>query len=156
MPRPSTGKYPDNWPEISTRVKDEAGWRCVRCKHPHDPEAGYMLTVHHLDLNKSNCEWWNLCALCQRCHLQIQHKVVMERYWMFEHSEWFKPFVAGYYAAKMGLDTEKSFVLSNMETILQQAAGDNDIVVTVAGRRVPFKVAQLNDVTRVNFKNDNE
>ncbi|GAH88897.1 unnamed protein product, partial [marine sediment metagenome] len=29
-----------------------------------------MLTVHHLDGNKANCEDWNLAALCQRCHLR--------------------------------------------------------------------------------------
>lgn len=57
-----------------------------------------VLTVHHLDGDKANLRWWNLAALCQRCHLQIQGKVVMERVYPHEHSEWFKPFVAGYYA----------------------------------------------------------
>ncbi len=57
-----------------------------------------ILTVHHLDGDKANCQWWNLAALCQRCHLEIQAKVVMERIWPHEHSEWFKPYVAGYYA----------------------------------------------------------
>ena len=32
---------------------------------------GHVLTVHHLDMNPSNCEWWNLAALCQQCHLKI-------------------------------------------------------------------------------------
>lgn len=57
-----------------------------------------ILTVHHLDGDKANCRWWNLAALCQRCHLEIQAKVVMERVYPFPHSEWFKPYVAGYYA----------------------------------------------------------
>lgn len=57
-----------------------------------------ILTVHHLDGDKANCRWWNLAALCQRCHLQVQGKVRMERVWPWEHSEWFRPYVAGYYA----------------------------------------------------------
>jgi hypothetical protein len=60
--------------------------------------AWRILTVHHADGNKANIRWWNLLSLCQRCHLEIQAKVVMERVYPHEHSEWFKPFVAGYYA----------------------------------------------------------
>lgn len=118
MPRPSTGEYPPNWPEIAAQVKAEAGNKCVRCNHHHDIPAGYMLTVHHLDLNKSNCEWWNLAALCQRCHLKIQHKVIMERPWMFEHSEWFKIYAAGYYAHRNNLPHDKAFVMSHLEELL--------------------------------------
>jgi len=70
--RKPRGVYPPDWPEIAARVKEEAGWRCVRCGHPHDPPAGYSLTVHHLDLDKANCEWWNIPSLCQRCHLKVQ------------------------------------------------------------------------------------
>jgi hypothetical protein len=57
-----------------------------------------VLTVHHLDGDKANLRWWNLAALCQRCHLEIQAKVVMERVYPHEHSGWFKPHAAGYYA----------------------------------------------------------
>jgi hypothetical protein len=103
MPRKSTGEYPPNWKEIALAVKDAANWKCVRCEHPHDIEGGFMLTVHHLDLNKSNCAWWNIVALCQKCHLKIQHKVVMEQPYMFPHSDWFKPYVAAYYGAVEGL-----------------------------------------------------
>ncbi len=103
MARRSTGKYPDNWKEIAMAVKEAAGWKCVRCGHPHDPRNGYALTVHHLDIDPSNCAWWNIPALCQRCHLRIQGKVVMERFYMFEHSNWFKPYVAAYYGVRAGL-----------------------------------------------------
>lgn len=91
--------YPPDWPEIADGVKAAAGWRCIRCGHPHDPGAGFTLTVHHLDMDKSNCRWWNLPALCQRCHLSVQARVVLERPYFFEHAEWFKPYVAGWYAA---------------------------------------------------------
>lgn len=71
-------------PETYRNHRVEAEWR--------------VLTTHHLDGDKANLVWWNLVALCQRCHLQIQGKVVMERVYPHEHSEWFKPYAAGYYA----------------------------------------------------------
>lgn len=111
-------QYPSNWKEIAQAVKDEAGWKCIRCEHPHEPETGYCLTVHHLDGDKSNCEWWNLTALCQRCHLSIQGRVIMERPWMFEHSEWFKPYVAGYYASVHGRETGREYVMANLKELL--------------------------------------
>lgn len=83
--------YMDGWAEGSVAgprtypgCRVEAQWR--------------VLTVHHLDGNKGNCRWWNLAALCQRCHLTIQGKVQMARVWPWEHSPWFRPYVAGYYA----------------------------------------------------------
>lgn len=116
--RKSTGDYPKHWHEIATVVKDAAGWRCVRCNHCHDPEAGYCLTVHHLDLNPANCAWWNIPALCQRCHLHIQGRVVMERPWLFAHSEWFKPYVAGYYAHLRGLPESRDYVMAHLDELL--------------------------------------
>jgi hypothetical protein len=59
-----------------------------------------ILTVHHLDGDKANCEWWNLLPLWQRCHLQVQARVNPAIPWFLEHSDWFKPYVAGYYAKK--------------------------------------------------------
>lgn len=78
-----------------------------------------ILTVHHLDGNKGNCRWWNLVALCQRCHLQIQGKVRMERRWLHEHSEWFKPYVAGYYAhCYLGEDLTREEATVRMDELL--------------------------------------
>jgi len=91
------GAYPRNWHEIAERIKLKNNNRCERCDHEHDPESGHTLTVHHLDGDKSNCERWNLAALCQRCHLRIQGKVFLPQFYMFEHSRWFKPHVEGYY-----------------------------------------------------------
>jgi hypothetical protein len=118
MQRKSKSNYPINWPEIAHLVKEEAGWKCVRCGQEHDITAGYMLTVHHLDLDPQNNEWWNLVALCQRCHLSIQAKVVMERPYIFNHSKWFQPYVAGYYAKQHGLPTDKEYVMTNLEMLL--------------------------------------
>lgn len=118
MTQQFTGDYPPNWKQIAKQVKEEACWRCVRCGHPHDPSAGYCLTVHHLDGDKANCRWWNMPALCQRCHLHIQAKVVMRRAWLLPHSEWFKPYVAGYYAAVHDLPDDKPYVLNHISELL--------------------------------------
>ena len=103
MPRKSISTYPPNWAEIAQYVKDAAKGRCIRCAREDNPEAGYMLTVHHLDMDKGNCAWWNIPALCQRCHLTIQAKVTMNQGWMFDHSDWFKPYAAAYYGVLAGL-----------------------------------------------------
>jgi hypothetical protein len=42
-------------------------------------ELGSGLPVHHLDENKWNLESRKLAALCNRCHLKIQHRVVWYR-----------------------------------------------------------------------------
>lgn len=123
MTRKSTSAYPADWNDIARAVKDKAGWRCVRCGHPHELAAGYCLTVHHLDLSPANCRWWNLAALCQRCHLQIQAKVVMERTWMLEHSAWFKPYVAGYYAFHNGLPDDEVSVLASIDELIALGQG---------------------------------
>jgi hypothetical protein len=78
-----------------------------------------ILTVHHLDGNKANCRWWNLAALCQRCHLQIQGRVQMARVWPWEHSEWFRPYVAGYYAhVYLGEDLDRVDVEGRLDELL--------------------------------------
>jgi hypothetical protein len=115
--------YPPNWKAIAQAVKDAADWRCIRCQHAHDPKAGYCLTVHHLDGDKANCEWYNLVALCQRCHLHIQGKVVMNRVWMFDHSPWFKSYVAGYYAAQAGLNTDRGWVEAHTDHLIALGQG---------------------------------
>lgn len=92
------------------------------CAHPKDSSLR-MLTVHHLDMNPANCEWWNLAALCQVCHLQVQQKVIMERVWMLEHSEWFKPYVAGYYAHIFGRPEDRETVLVCMDELIALGQG---------------------------------
>lgn len=118
-----TGEYPPDWPAIARQVKEDADWCCVRCGHQHEPKAGYTLTVHHLDNNKSNVRWHNLAALCQRCHLQIQAKVVMRRPWFLPHSDWFKPYVAGYYAFVYGEPDDKPSVLGRVDELIEMGQG---------------------------------
>lgn len=78
-----------------------------------------ILTVHHLDGVKRNLRWWNLVATCQRCHLQIQGKVQMARVWPWEHSTWFRPYVAGYYASVyLGEELERPEVEARLDELL--------------------------------------
>lgn len=93
--------YPNDWPMIAQQVKDRAAWRCVRCGMHHTPRNGYTMTVHHLDGDKSNCERWNLAALCQRCHLTIQGRMKLNQLFLFPtlHSQWLRPFLIGRQAA---------------------------------------------------------
>ena len=122
MTRKSISEYPSDWKAIAAQTKVAAGWRCVRCGHEHDPKAGYCLTVHHLTIDPANCRWWNLAALCQRCHLTIQARVVMERMWYLPHSEWFRPYAAGYYAHIHGLPDDREYVMANLDELLAKGA----------------------------------
>jgi hypothetical protein len=108
-------RYRPSWSEYGEGMGADAGDLDVWSKQtatPPDASAGEVvsggidiearwriLTVHHLTGAKQDLRWWNLAALCQRCHLQIQGKVRMEQVYPHEHSDWFKPYAAGYYAA---------------------------------------------------------
>lgn len=120
--------YPENWPELAHQVKAAAGWRCIRCGHPHDPASHHTLTVHHLDRDPGNSSWWNLLALCQGCHLSVQARVHLARPWvMVEHSAWFRPYVAGWYAHRYaGLELTRPEVEARLGELLdleRQAMG---------------------------------
>ncbi len=80
-------EYPSNWSEIAKKVKERAGWKCEICGHPHDPENGYCLTVHHLNRIKSDLSKDNLICLCQRCHLRLHGLRVTPRRLYFKGME---------------------------------------------------------------------
>lgn len=115
------GEYisPKERKALHNAVRAAAGNRCIRCGHPEgdtfdvrkpcDEKCTHVrngkmriLTVHHMDGHKANNRWWNLLALCQVCHLQIQAKLIPERPWLFEHSQWFIPYACGFYASYYG------------------------------------------------------
>jgi hypothetical protein len=87
---------------------------------PDDVEAEWrVLTVHHLTGIKADCRWWNLVALCQRCHFSVQTRVVMDRPWNIEHSDWFKPYVAGFYASTiLGEELTRQEVEARLDELL--------------------------------------
>jgi hypothetical protein len=97
--------FPDAGGFDPRRTRVEANWR--------------VLTVHHLNEDKPDCRWWNLAALCQRCHLRMQRAVVMGRPYHYEHSEWFRPFAAGFYAWKYeGRDVSRAEAEERMPELL--------------------------------------
>jgi hypothetical protein len=102
------------------REPDPAVARRMIYDHGANIDARWrILTVHHLDGDKANCRWWNLAALCQRCHLQIQGKVQMARVWPWEHSEWMKPYAAGFYAhSYLGQDLSRIEVVERLDELL--------------------------------------
>lgn len=119
MPRRSANPYPPEWPAVAAAVKAAAGYTCVRCHAPHDPASGHTLTVHHLDLDPANNAWWNTIALCQRCHLSVQNRVDLRRPWLFDHTPWFQPYVAGWYAVRyLGLQLSRPEVEARREELL--------------------------------------
>jgi len=93
----ASDEYPPEWPEVAEQVKQDNDWQCERCGHDHEAEPPWVLTVHHLDENKQNLEDWNLAALCQRCHLQVQNKVDWYRDTLTGvHTEWMAEHVRQY------------------------------------------------------------
>jgi 5-methylcytosine-specific restriction endonuclease McrA len=100
MTRRFRGDYPADFEEIARRCKERAGWKCERCGHDNDATTGHVLTVHHLDGDKSNNADWNLAALCQRCHLRIQGKIDFAQAYMLEHTPWMEPHVRGFLAER--------------------------------------------------------
>lgn len=116
MRNENVGAYPARWPQIAERVRRMNGYRCERCHHPSKPHTpdwnlpcdehcthpgigdGKMrvLTCHHLDGDKSEVRLWNLAALCQVCHLQIQGRVAWYQEYAFPHTPWMQRHVDRY------------------------------------------------------------
>lgn len=92
------GEYNADGAQKRREARERVGNKCIRCHSASVP--GRILTTHHFDGNKANDEWWNLLPLCQVCHLHIQGKVDPNMPFFLEHSEWLKPYVAGFYAKK--------------------------------------------------------
>lgn len=112
-----TGQYAADGKAVRRAARERAGNKCIRCGSPS--VTGRILTTHHFDGNKSNDEWWNLLALCQVCHLQIQGKVDPEQPYFLEHSDWLKPYVAGFYAHKYeGLNISWEEAMMRMDELL--------------------------------------
>ena len=80
------GPYPDDWDDISRRIRDRAGGRCEctgqcglhrgdRCCELDGENAQWasgkvVLTVAHLNHHPPDCREENLLALCNTCHLR--------------------------------------------------------------------------------------
>jgi hypothetical protein len=68
------GRYPSNWTELATSIKDAADWVCEKCgKQCRRPGEKFdthrrTLTVAHLDHTPENCDPSNLRPWCAPCH----------------------------------------------------------------------------------------
>lgn len=47
--------------------------------------------------------------------MHVQGKVILEREWLFEHSDWFKPYVMGYYAHRDGEPDDEETIMKLLE-----------------------------------------
>lgn len=69
-------RYPQNWKQIATEIKDAAGWKCKvcgkQCRRPGEPFDTHKrtLTVAHLDHTPENMDPDNLMPMCAPCHLR--------------------------------------------------------------------------------------
>lgn len=89
-----TGSYPADWHDIAERLKKAAAWKCERCHRGHSVKAARVITVHHLDGNKANCEDYNLAVLCQRCHLSVQNTFDPRQMTFLPPPTWLLPHIA--------------------------------------------------------------
>jgi hypothetical protein len=78
-------RYPENWHQIATALKEKEQWRCYRCgiqclsrRLPHSFRDSkrriYLLQVHHWDGQPENNDPSNLVCLCTRCHLYVHRR----------------------------------------------------------------------------------
>lgn len=84
-------RYPADWPEITSRIKERAEWQCEclgecgrgthdgRCPNRHgEPAYGtgsrVVLTTAHLNHTPEDCRDENLRAMCQGCHLHYDRE----------------------------------------------------------------------------------
>ena len=81
-------EYHPKWSLISRlirfkRAKNKCEWCGAENYQPHPKTgSGVVLTVAHLDHNKTNNNFDNLKALCQKCHLShdLQHHIQNRKY----------------------------------------------------------------------------
>lgn len=111
---PMRGWTGDRWAYF-----DGGPYTAVRSGYERVEAAWRILTVHHLNERKFDCRWHNLCSLCQRCHLYIQRKVSMEQVWPLEHSDWFKPYAAAFYAySYLGEELTREQTMARLDELL--------------------------------------
>lgn len=79
--------YPENWKEISERIRRRGGNACEWCRawnHAPHPVTGsiVVLTCAHLNHDPTDNSETNLASLCQRCHNRhdAKHRAQTRRY----------------------------------------------------------------------------
>lgn len=72
------GLYPENWTEVTVWLKGRVDRHCEVCGEKFNGEPGRCLTVHHLDLDRSNNRHWNLIVVCYGCKDGLENSFIME------------------------------------------------------------------------------
>ncbi len=79
-------RYPPDWKEIATAIKNNANWRCrkcgMQCIKPGDDtlhltpseRMARTLTVHHSNYVPEDNRPENLIPLCTGCHLSYHNR----------------------------------------------------------------------------------
>jgi len=68
--------YSSEWTEgLKKEIKERDGYQC---QNPYCEEKDLVLSVHHIDYNKKNSEFWNLIVLCVGCNAKANYN---KEYW---------------------------------------------------------------------------
>ncbi len=70
----SPSGYPKDWGKISAKFRELHNYTCKECGVDCS-EHHFLIDVHHIDSDKSNCDYSNLQCLCKYHHSkQPQHE----------------------------------------------------------------------------------
>lgn len=125
-------RYPSNWSDIAAKAKADAMWRCEACGTSHGAENSRNLSVHHIDRNTNNNEWWNLAVLCFKpCHRQLHKKENMVGFLRLAGESWFKPHLAGALAYIItGQTVSRQEALENLDLyVLALLSSQSDVLL---------------------------
>ena len=68
--------YTQNWDRVSQRCREQAGWKCSKCReYLGEDSKKRFLHVHHIDGLKYNNREQNLKVLCIVCHAEIDDQL---------------------------------------------------------------------------------
>jgi hypothetical protein len=62
--------YPDDFEQISRKIREECDWTCQNCGIKVKPEHRNFMHIHHINGVKSDNKRTNLKCLCIKCHAE--------------------------------------------------------------------------------------
>lgn len=82
-----TKDYPKEWTkELKEDIKKRDNYTCQNCgrtEKENFKKYKKKLSVHHIDMDKDNCEPNNLISLCTSCHMKIHTLILHTNYFPF-------------------------------------------------------------------------
>jgi predicted RNA-binding Zn-ribbon protein involved in translation (DUF1610 family) len=67
----NSGIYPNIFFSVRVQIRSRDNYKCQNCGLPEEEHlivTGKVLSVHHIDYDKNNCNENNLITLCQECN----------------------------------------------------------------------------------------